>query len=88
MPAEEIWHAQMQADRGGGDTMSGYRAPDCTRTLMPPATTLRGPAEITGFPRNGRGAAAGRQAAHPRNVNASGLTGRVSEYDATPGRAA
>jgi hypothetical protein len=45
MPAEEIWNAQMQADRGGGDTMSGYRAPDCTRTLMPPGTTLRGPAD-------------------------------------------
>ncbi len=88
MPAEEIWHAQMQADRGGGgDTMSGYFAPDCTQTLMPPGTVLRGPAEITGFPRNGSGAAAG-QAARPRNVNASGLTGWVSGYDATPGGAA
>ena len=63
MPAEEIWHAQMQADRGGGgDTMPGYRAPDRTGTLMPPATALRGPAEITGFPRNGPGAAPGRAA--------------------------
>ena len=68
--------------------MSGYFAPGCTRTLMLPGTTLRGPAEITGFPRNGSGAPAGRQAAHPRNVNANGLTGRVSEYDAMPGRAA
>jgi hypothetical protein len=89
MPAEEIWHAQVEAVRGGGgDTMPGYFAPDCTRTLLPPGTTLRGPAEISGFPRTVSGAAAGRQAAHARNVNASGLTGRVSEYDAMPGRAA
>jgi hypothetical protein len=89
MPAEEIRHAQMQADRGGGgDTMSGYFAPDCPRTLMPPGTTLRGPAGITRFPRTGSGAAAWRQAARPRNASASGLTGRVSEYDAMPGRAA
>jgi hypothetical protein len=89
MPAEENRHAQTEAARGGGgDTMSGSFAPDRPRTLMPPGTTLRGPAEITGFPRTGSAAAAGRQPAHVRNVNASGLTGPVSEYDAMPGRAA
>jgi hypothetical protein len=76
MPAEEIWHAQLEAvRRGDWDTMSGSFAPDRPWTLMPPGTTFRGPAEIAGFPRSGFGAAAGRDEADVRNEFATGERG-------------
>jgi ketosteroid isomerase-like protein len=80
MPAEAIWHAQMEAvRRGDWDKMSGYFAPDCTWTLMPPGTTFRGPAEIVKFMRSGFGAAADREEADVRNEFATDEWG-VFEY--------
>ena len=80
MSAEEIWHAQMEAvRRGDWDTMSGYFAPDCAWTLMPPGTTFRGPAEIVTFMRTGFSAAAEREEADVRNEFATDERG-VFEY--------
>jgi hypothetical protein len=80
MSAEETWHAQMEAGRRGDwDTMSGYFAPDCTWTLMPPGTTFRGPAEIITFMQSGFGSAAEREKADVRNEFATDEWG-VFEY--------
>jgi SnoaL-like domain len=80
MSAEEIWHAQMDAvRRGDWDTMSGYFAPDCAWTLMPPGTTFRGPAEIVTFMRSGFDAGAEREEAAVRNEFATDEWG-VFEY--------
>lgn len=80
MSAEQTWHAQMEAGRRGDwDAMSGYFAPDCTWTLMPPGTTFRGPAEIAAFMRSGFGAAAEREEADVRNEFATDERG-VFEY--------
>jgi ketosteroid isomerase-like protein len=80
MPAEQTWHAQMDAvRRGDWDAMPGYFAPDCTWTLMPPGTTFRGRAEIVGFMRGGFGASAEREEADVRNEFATDEWG-VFEY--------
>lgn len=65
--------------RGDWDAMSGYFAPDCTWTLMPPGTTFRGPAEIAAFMKSGFGAAAEREEADVRNEFATSEWG-VFEY--------
>lgn len=80
MSAEETWHAQIEAGkRGDWDAMSGYFAPDCTWTLMPPGTVFRGPAEIAAFMKSGFSAAAERQEADVRNEFATSEWG-VFEY--------
>jgi len=80
MSAEQIWHAQMEAGRRGDwDAMSGYFAPDCAWTLMPPGTTFRGRAEIVRFMQSGFGAAAEREEADVRNEFATDEWG-VFEY--------
>ena len=80
MSAEQTWLAQMEAGRRGDwDAMSGYFAPDCTWTLMPPGTTFRGPAEIAAFMRSGFSAAAEREEADVRNEFATDERG-VFEY--------
>lgn len=80
MPANDTWHAQMDAvSRGDWDTALGYFAPDCRWTLMPPGTTFRGRAEVAAFMRSGFGASAERAEPDVRNQFATDEQG-VYEY--------
>lgn len=80
MPADQTWHAQMEAvHRGDWDAVPAYFAPDCTWTLMPPGTTFRGRDQIVAFMRGGFGASAERAEPDVRNEFATDDRG-VFEY--------